>query len=78
MRGDALTTVTVVQVPQWRGSGAPTAERLREGARLLASMVPADERVLVEVEDDLVSTAARVREAIAQVDGGLVWWTADP
>jgi arginase len=67
-----LTTVTVVQVPQWRGSGAPTAERLREGARLLASMVPADERVLVEVEDDLVSTAARVRQAVAQVDGGLL------
>ncbi|MCA2180549.1 arginase family protein [Nonomuraea glycinis] len=64
--------MTVVQVPQWRGSGAPTAERLREGARLLATMVPADERVLVEVEDDLVSTAARVREAIAQVDRRLL------
>ncbi len=67
-----MTTVTVVQVPQWRGSGAPTAERLREGARLLASMVPADERVLVEVEDDLVSTAVRVRQAVAQVGGGLL------
>ncbi|MGN9784629.1 arginase family protein [Nonomuraea sp. ZG12] len=62
--------MTVVQVPQWRGSGAPTAERLREGARLLAAMVPADERVLVEVEDDLVSTAVRVREAVAQINGG--------
>ncbi|WP_336207932.1 arginase family protein [Nonomuraea sp. LPB2021202275-12-8] len=64
--------MTVVEVPQWRGSGAPTAERLREGARLLATMVPADERVLVEVEDDLVSTASRVREAVSKVDGGLL------
>ena len=56
-----MTEVTVVEVPWWRGSGAATAERLVEGARLLAGMVPAGRRVRVEVDDDLVVTASRVR-----------------
>ncbi|MET7328539.1 arginase family protein [Nonomuraea sp. NPDC005650] len=64
--------VTVVEVGQWRGSGAPTAERLREGARLLAEMVGADRRVCVEVDDDLRSTAAKVRAAVGQAHGGLL------
>ncbi|WP_228011550.1 arginase family protein [Nonomuraea phyllanthi] len=64
--------MTVVEVPQWRGSGSRTAERLREGARLLAGMVDAGRRVRVEVDDDLVVTASRVREAIARVGDGLV------
>ncbi|MEO3806745.1 arginase family protein [Nonomuraea sp. B1E8] len=64
--------MTVIEVPQWRGSGAPTAQRLREGARLLADMVDADHRVLVDADDDLVGTAARVREAVAPVRAGLV------
>ncbi|WP_219500311.1 arginase family protein [Nonomuraea ceibae] len=66
--------VTVVEVPQWRGSGAPTAERLREGARLLAGMVPAGTRVRVDVvDDDLAVTAGRVRTALATAEGsGLV------
>lgn len=67
-----MTEVTVVEVPQWRGSGAATAERLVEGARLLAGMVPASRRVRVEVDDDLVVTASRVREALAAVDGFVV------
>ncbi|MEV0230094.1 arginase family protein [Nonomuraea sp. NPDC050786] len=64
--------MTVVEVPQWRGSGARTAERLREGARLLADMVHADHRVRVEVDDDLVLTASRVRAAVAQAADGLM------
>ncbi|MGW0804141.1 arginase family protein [Nonomuraea sp. NPDC002799] len=67
MRGRELSEVRVVEVPQWRGSGARTAERLREGARLLAGMVGADRRVLVDVDDDdLVVTASRVRAALAE------------
>ncbi|WP_235854683.1 arginase family protein [Nonomuraea aridisoli] len=61
--------MTVVEVPQWRGSAAPTSERLREGARLLAGMVGADRRVRVEVDDDLVSTSAKVRAALADLGG---------
>ncbi|GAA4523063.1 MULTISPECIES: arginase family protein [Nonomuraea] len=64
--------VTVIEVPQWRGSGAATAERLVEGARLLGEMVPADRRVRVEADDDLVVTASRVREALSAVGDGLV------
>ncbi|WP_063780536.1 arginase family protein [Nonomuraea sp. SBT364] len=65
-----MSGVTVVEVPQWRGSGAPTAERLREGARLLAEMVAADARVRVDVvDDDLVETAARVRAALPPAGG---------
>ncbi|GAA3601571.1 hypothetical protein GCM10022419_102360 [Nonomuraea rosea] len=68
-----LSEVTVVEVPQWRGSGARTAERLREGARLLAGMVKADRRVRVEVDDDdLAVTAARVRTAVAEAGDGLL------
>ncbi|MET7464558.1 arginase family protein [Nonomuraea sp. NPDC005501] len=69
----ASTEVTVVEVPQWRGSGAPTAERLREGARLLAGMVPATHRVRVDVDDDdLPATAARVRSAVSEASGFVV------
>ncbi|MFI6712113.1 arginase family protein [Nonomuraea sp. NPDC050478] len=64
--------VTVIEVPQWRGSGAATAERLVEGARLLGEMVPADRRVRVEADDDLAVTASRVREALAAVGDDFV------
>lgn len=70
-----MGVVTVVEVGQWRGSGARTARRLREGARLVAGMVEADRRVRVEVDDDdLVVTASRVRTAVAEAgwDGLLV------
>ncbi|NUP76299.1 MAG: arginase family protein [Nonomuraea sp.] len=59
--------VTVVEVGQWRGSGSATAERLRDGARLVAGMVGADRRIRVDVDDDdLVVTASRVREAVSE------------
>ncbi|MGN9840674.1 arginase family protein [Nonomuraea sp. H19] len=59
--------VTVVEVPQWRGSGSRTAQRLREGARLLADLVEADHRVRVDVDDaDLAGTASRVRTAVSE------------
>lgn len=68
-----MAGMTVVEVGQWRGSGAPTAERLREGARLLAEMVgAADQRVRVEVDDDLRSTAVKVRAAVGQAQRGLL------
>ncbi|QYC45076.1 Arginase [Nonomuraea coxensis DSM 45129] len=72
-----LRKVAVVEVPQWRGSGARTAERLREGARVVAELVEAAtaravggaaQRVRVAVEDsDLGVTAARVRAAVDKV-----------
>ncbi|MEU7747057.1 arginase family protein [Nonomuraea sp. NPDC049158] len=64
--------MTVVEVPQWRGSGSATAERLREGARLVAGMVPARRRLRVQVDDDLVITASRVRAVMSQVGEGLM------
>ncbi|MEV4803507.1 arginase family protein [Nonomuraea sp. NPDC049421] len=67
-----MNVVTVVEVPQWRGSGAPTAERLKKGARLLADMVGAGQRVRVAVEDDLVTTAARVRTALEEASEDFV------
>ncbi|MER6946429.1 arginase family protein [Nonomuraea sp. NPDC000554] len=67
-----MAEVVVVEVPQWRGSGSRTAERLREGARLLAGMVDAEHRTRVEVDDDLAATAARVRSALSQAPDGLV------
>ena len=47
-----MPEVAVVEVPQWQGSGSATARRLREGARLLAALVPAAEHVRVEVADE--------------------------
>ncbi|NRQ40400.1 arginase family protein [Nonomuraea sp. NN258] len=65
--------VTVLEVPQWQGSGSRTAERLTEGARLLAGMVPgARRRVPIEIGDDLAANAARVREAIVDAGDGLL------
>ncbi|WP_379513528.1 arginase family protein [Nonomuraea insulae] len=67
-----VAKVAVVEVPQWRGSGAVTAERLKEGARLLAGLVGGDQRVRVEVDDDLAATAAKVRAAVEGVSGELI------
>ncbi|MEV0351928.1 arginase family protein [Nonomuraea sp. NPDC050680] len=64
--------MTVVEVPQWRGSGSATADRLREGARLVAGMVPARRRLRVQVDDDLLITASRVRAVMSQVGEGLM------
>ncbi|MCK2213242.1 arginase family protein [Actinomadura sp. ATCC 31491] len=91
-----LRKVAIVEVPQWRGSGSRTAERLREGARVVADLAEdaAREtgtraeagagaaargehargehggvvRVAVTVnDDDLVATAAEVRDALEGV-----------
>ncbi|WP_157249326.1 arginase family protein [Nonomuraea typhae] len=75
-----MSSVTVIEVPQWRSSGSRTAERLVEGADLLAGMVAGgeriqvDERLRVDVADgsnpgELAVTAARVRSAWEGVDG---------
>ncbi|MDN3352828.1 GNAT family N-acetyltransferase [Actinomadura sp. DC4] len=68
-----MTDLAVVEVPQWRGSGAVTAHRLREGARLLAGLVPGTaERV--EVADAagdaaFAANAANVRAALGRTRG---------
>ncbi|MGW5157222.1 arginase family protein [Nonomuraea wenchangensis] len=62
-----LRKVAVVEVPQWQGSGSRTAERLREGARVVADLVDtatvrvvgeAPHRVRVAVEDGSSGLAA--------------------
>ncbi|MFD1940413.1 arginase family protein [Nonomuraea mangrovi] len=72
-----MSQVTVVEVPQWRGSGSATAERLVEGAGLLAAMVPDAVRHRVEVEEGdapsaLATTAGRARAAIDGARDGFV------
>jgi GNAT superfamily N-acetyltransferase len=56
--------MTVIQVPETRGSSSATAFRLAEGAALLAGLVSGHERVLVEPGGTLAETAARVRAAL--------------
>lgn len=65
-----MPEVVVVEVPRWQGS----AHRLREGARPLAGLVPAAERVRVEVPEEtgpdvLGTVAARTRAALASTRG---------
>lgn len=69
--------VTVVEVPQWRGSGSATAQRLQEGAELLAGMAPALRRTRVEVAEgnspaDFAVNAANVRAALEAAGDGFV------
>ncbi|MFR9777523.1 arginase family protein [Micromonospora sp. MS34] len=77
-----MTGFTVVEVPQWQGSGSATARRLRRGAAALAALIPADERVRIEVGDEpgtagdgvgalgvLVRNLHAVRAAQADVGG---------
>jgi arginase family enzyme/GNAT superfamily N-acetyltransferase len=71
-----LPEVVVVEVPQWQGSGSATARRLREGARLLAGLVPAAEHVRVDVADEaggqvLEANAAKTRAALGATRGRL-------
>lgn len=42
---------TTLCIPQWQGSSAPEAPRLKAGARRTADLVPADARVDVPVSD---------------------------
>ncbi|WP_093174831.1 GNAT family N-acetyltransferase [Sinosporangium album] len=51
--------MTVVEVPQWQGSSSATAERLREGAAILADLTHGTERITVEAGPALAQTAAR-------------------
>lgn len=55
--------LTVLEVPQWQGSGSPTARRLVDGAARLAAMVPADRHVRVDAGGSLAENADRVRAA---------------
>ncbi len=57
--------MTVLEVPQWQGSSSATAFRLRDGAGLLADLVPGGRRVRVEVGDPPAGTPARARAALA-------------
>ncbi|MBA2895535.1 arginase family protein [Nonomuraea soli] len=56
----------VLEVPQWQGSGAPTARRLAEGAALLAGMVPYGTRLRVPVDEEssVDGIAASVRSML--------------
>ncbi|GII57284.1 arginase [Planotetraspora thailandica] len=58
--------LTVLEVPQWQGSGSPTAPRLVEGASRLAAMVPEARHVRVDAEGTLDENAGRVRRALPQ------------
>jgi arginase family enzyme/GNAT superfamily N-acetyltransferase len=70
-----MAEIAVIEVPQWQGSGAPTARRLREGARLLAGLVPAAEHLRVDAPaepgDVLAANAAKVRHALGRTGGRL-------
>ncbi|MET0416716.1 MAG: arginase family protein, partial [Actinoplanes sp.] len=54
---------SVLEIPQWQGSGSPTARRLAEGAAELAALVPADRRVRVPVTESLADNLAAIRAA---------------
>jgi arginase len=56
--------VTVIEIPEWRGSGSPSAAGLVEGAARLAAMVPAERRIRIAVGETLAETAVHAREAI--------------
>lgn len=68
----------VVEIPQWQGSASPAAGLLSEGARRLADLFPAGQRVRSEVEegpgtrqegvrhfDVLTRNLAAIRDAVA-------------
>ncbi|WP_026415245.1 arginase family protein [Actinomadura oligospora] len=61
---------TVIEVPQWQGSSAPSAPKLAEGAARLASLISdgAASRVRVTPGESLAETASRVR-AVLPPDG---------
>ncbi|WP_036333245.1 hypothetical protein, partial [Microbispora sp. ATCC PTA-5024] len=46
-----MPPTTLIQVPQWQGSGALDARRLSRGAEVLASFVPSRRTVRVPVPD---------------------------
>ncbi|MEJ3746194.1 arginase family protein [Actinomycetes bacterium KLBMP 9797] len=75
-------SLSVLVVPQWQGSGSRTAHRLWRGAAELAALIPAAERVTVDVDappgpardgvtahDALVANLRATRTALAGLDG---------
>lgn len=80
-----MTLVTVLEIPQWQGSGSATARRLPDGAAQLARLLPAGEHIRVATtdraaptlegvtaKDALVSNFGAAREALARARGELV------
>ncbi|CAL9390705.1 Arginase [Streptomyces sp. enrichment culture] len=53
----------VLEVAQWQGSGAATAERLRRGAAWLAGLIPAGRRRTVALDEGAGNTRGGVRNA---------------
>lgn len=56
--------ITVLEVPQWQGSGSPGADRLRQGASALAGLFPAGQRMRVDTEGQ----PAEMRDGVAALD----------
>ncbi|KAB2346841.1 arginase family protein [Actinomadura rudentiformis] len=58
-----MLDISVVEVPQWQGSGVPEARarRLADGAHLLAEAVPAGRRYTVTVPDEAGAETGDVR-----------------
>ncbi|MDT5024912.1 MAG: arginase [Micromonosporaceae bacterium] len=56
--------VTVLEVPQWQGSGSRGAYRLRQGASVLAGLFPAGQRVRVDTDGQ----PADPRDGVAALD----------
>ncbi|SDJ45501.1 arginase family protein [Streptomyces indicus] len=58
-----MSGLHVVKVAQWQGSGAATADRLREGARWLAELIPARRRHTVTLDEEGGTSRGGVRNA---------------
>src|SRR5690242_2257809 len=56
--------VTVLEVPQWQGSGSRGAYRLRQGAAELAGLFPAGDRVRVDTDGE----PSGPRDGVAALD----------
>ncbi|MFI5842156.1 GNAT family N-acetyltransferase [Catenuloplanes sp. NPDC051500] len=56
--------ITVIEVPQFQASQSPSAPRLADGARFLASLMPSARQVRVPIGGTLAETAANVRAAL--------------
>jgi len=56
--------MTVLEVPQWQGSGSRGAYRLRQGAAELAGLFPAGDRVRVDTDGEPTGT----RDGVAALD----------
>ncbi|MFE3206445.1 arginase family protein [Embleya sp. NPDC059237] len=59
-----MSDLTIVEIPQWQGSSTGTAQRLIEGARLLARAVPDAARIRVSTD----AAAGRARDGVAHAD----------